>query len=663
MRVKKFLRKTLCMALAACTLTAVAYGCDDSSTSSGGSTSVVDYYTGRGVHRASIVDRNEYFVQNSATDYKVLLPADAKAYETEAAQLLVEYIEKATEAKMEIVYDDEEGISENGKYLSVGDTKLMRQSGISISYDDFGDSGYKIVTKGNVIFISGSRSPLRIGTLYAAQKFLYHTVNLRAYSQDEIKFNFNENVKMKDFNVTEIPEFDNRRISFKSVYTNGTASKWLQLSISKEDEIPDFSGHSVFTVLPPATYYAEHEDWYSHRDGLSPAEDERFNRNAQLCFSNEEMTEEFIKQLTIYFQKYPDRNFAHIGIMDSTHACSCTNCTQIQLDYGTNNAGVQCMFANKVARGVTKNIQEIWPDRQLTFEIFAYNAYFSAPASENKATGKYEPHCPEVVLDDNIMVQFTPISQVLSESILDDINQPTYNNLQAWKSVCGQISTWCYGTNFSNLLITHKDWDVFIENALTFSQNGVERYYLQACFSRYEQAWEELKLYVGSRLLWDINQDYEALAEEFIENYYGEAAGKVQEMWEVMTTYQEYANTELGMSGSLYFSLINPEKKFWHLSYVETTRKLLDEAFAALAPLKEKDPSRYQVLTTRLQRLKIENLFMQLEFHIDNYSNDHVRAAVEEFSALCSNFGIDYMDESKTMAISSFIERWRATYE
>ncbi len=662
MRVKKLLRRTLCMLLSACTLLSFACACDDSVPDDSNKPTTVSYYTGRGVHRTSIKERSDYLVQNNRTDYKILLPAEALPYEEEAAALIAEYLEKGTEAKIEIVYDDADGVTANGKYISVGDTTLMRQSGISISFDEFGNSGYKIVTKKDVIYLSGSRSPQRQGTLYAAQKFLYYTMNLRAYAQDEIKFNFADNVKMRDFDVTEIPEFDNRRISFKSVYTNGAASKWLQLSISKEDEIPDFSGHSYFTVLPPAVYYNEHPEWYSHKTGLSPDEDERFNRNAQLCFSNEEMTEEFIKQLTVFFQKYPDRNFAHIGVMDSMHACNCENCARIQLDYGTNNAGVQCMFVNKVARGVTENIQKIWPDRELTFEIFAYNSYFVPPASAD-ASGNYVPDCPEVVLDDNVMVQFTPISQVLSEAITEPANQEIYGYLQGWKSVCNQISTWCYGTNFSNLLITHKDWDTFVENALVFSQNGVERFYLQACFSQYEQAWEELKLYVGSRLLWDINQDYDALAEEFIENYYGEAAGKVQEMWDVMTTYQEYANTELKMSGSLYMSLIDPEKKFWHLSYVEATRKLLDEAFEAIAPLKETDPGRYQVYTTRLQRLKIENLFMQLEFHIGNYATEHVKASVEEFSALCSKFGITHMDESKTMPLTSFIQKWRANYE
>ena len=96
-------------------------------------------WTGRGVHEATITPRDgEYLIENGATNYKIVIPYEPTEYETMAADLLVEYFNRSTGVEICVIDDSSSSISQGGKYLSVGDTKLMRNSGISVPLDKLG---------------------------------------------------------------------------------------------------------------------------------------------------------------------------------------------------------------------------------------------------------------------------------------------------------------------------------------------------------------------------------------------------------------------------------------------------------------------------------------------------------------------------------------------
>ncbi len=664
MRVKKIFNRLLSVALCAVTMISVGAGCkndkDDSGVTDGAQTQQTEY-NGRGVHKTSVNDRADYLIQNGQSDYKIVLPVEYRQYEMEGAVFLADYIKRATGVDLEIIFDDKAEVTASGKFISIGNTKLMRNSGISVPYDEFGSSGFRIVTKKNVVYIATASSPSAQGALYGAQEFLAQTIDFRVYTLDEVKFSYTDSIRMKDFDITEIPEFDNRRLSFRSVNSNTSAAKLMRISINTDNAIP-YSGHSHFSVLPPENYEADHPDWYYHPQGKSyeQAGKNDFYRDAQLCVTNEEMIAEFIKQLALEFQRYPDANFVHLGIQDNQEFCKCENCTGAMEKYNTNAAGVSNIFMNKVARGVTEIIQSTQPNRQLTFETFAYYAVMTPPVHRDE-NGEWVPDHEEVILDDNIVIQFAPINSNANESFDHQLNDTYMTYLKNYSLVCKSISTWCYATNFRWLLITHNDWDVFKDNLLIYSQAGVDRFYNQASHNTpYTQAWEELKVYVESKLMWDVTLDYNELVAEFIENYYGDAAEQIQELYDLVTMYAEYAHSALGISGNIYFTLDN--KKYWTYSYVESYRMLLEKALIAIEPLKEIDVARYQKLYDRIVRFKVENIYMQMEYYIDNYSQEHIKAAVTEFSELCSKFNIDYMDESRTLAIQTIITKWSASY-
>ena len=654
---KNVLKKlfTICLSAFLCFS---AFGCENKGASAAGddNTSSEVLVEQHGTHTASVKPTRFYMVKNGQTDYKLLLPNEPTEYEIEAASLINEFMLQSLNVVFPVVYSNEVSDASSGKYISIGDTSLMRKSGISVGAEEYGSSGFKIVTKSDDVYISGARNTLRQGTYYGAQEFLKQTIGWKAYAADEVQFNVLNTLPLYDFDVTEIPEFDSRRLSFAKLRKSSTWLRYLRLEIYEESRL-DYSGHSHFEVLPPTKYAPLHEDWYYWQPGHS-YDDANARLYGQLCLTNEEMTEEFIRVLVEDFKANPQTNFVHLGQQDSDKMCDCDNCDAAKEKYNTNNAGLMVMFTNKVARGVTEIIQQSEPDRVIQFEMFAYLDTKEPPVKQ--VDGTYVPDCDEVIPDDNVVVQFAPLGSNVSETIDSVANQVFYDYLQGWKSLTDNISTWTYNTNFRWLVINHKNWDTALHDLRVYSKEGVKRVYNQSSNNIVSAGLFELRSYVESNLMWNISLDYQTLAKEFINGYYGVAAPYIQQMFEAMTTYYEYLHTEKSLTGDHAITLDG--SKYWSFGYVESIRQIMEKAFAAIEPLKESDPGLYDKYYWRVAGAYLENLYMQMHYYRTNYGKDYSLAAIDLFEKICNKLGLVYMDENTEKSLSSYISQWRGTY-
>lgn len=611
---------------------------------------------GNGVHTASVTPTNEYIVKNGKSDYKLLLPSEATEYEKEAADLIQEYIYASLNVTLPIVYDNEANALK-GKIISLGDTELMRSSGISVDVDSYGTSGFKIVTKNDNVYISGARNALRQGTYYGAQEFLKHTIGFEAYSFDCIDYEVLGELKLYDFDVTEIPDFDSRRVGYYNLQNDKKWARLLRNEILSEARLSWSGGsHNHLQILPPSEYYAEHPDWF----WFASEEDEATLNvgHGGLCLSNEEMIEEFINVLTEAFETNPDKNFVHLGQMDTTETCPCDNCRARQAQYNTNAAGLAVMFTNAVARGVQERISQKSPDRKLTFQLFAYNGTLAPPAKlEN---GVYVADCPEVMLDDNVIVQFTPAHRnenVQLENTSE--NKKFWGYLQGWQAVSKQISVWAYDINFKAMNLKYQNWVCLIDDMITYSNMGVRSMYLQGSVSQPVASMIEMRCYVESKLMWNLSLDYEELVKDFIEHYYGPAAEYVAEYYDVMTSYFEHLSDELGVTGSLYQNLY--EERYWSFAYVDSVRRIYENAFKSIENID--DDKLYEQYYWRVCSAYVENLFLQLEYHKSDYDENYCLNTIDLFEKICDKLGIYNMSEGDSKhLVTNYLTQWRAAY-
>lgn len=627
-------------------------GCKDTKT--GGSSGDDGAYKGKGVHEATVQPTAMMMVSNRSSDYKILLPAEPTLYEGLAGDLINEYFEKSMGITLPIEYSSESTTSV-GKYISVGDTALMRKSGISVSVDKYGESGFKIVTIGDDVYLSGARTSLRDGTYYAAQEFLKYTIGWRAYALDEVKYDKMSDLKFYNFNVTEIPEFDERSIGAKQLGDSDTYNRYLRLTVKPERRL-NYSGHSHLEVLRPKNY-VDKEGWFVFESGVDHFHEQALLKG-QLCLGKEEVREAFAAQLVKDFNERPNTNFVHLGQQDTQKVmCECDKC--MELMEGTNYAGLLVMFTNDIARRVTAEIQKTQPDRQLIFQTFAYQKSLKPPVHEEN--GVIVPDKPEVIPDDNVIIQFAPDGGH-STTALDDpnssVNRMIYNYLKGWQVLTDNISNWLYTVKFSWNIISTKSWDIAKHNMLLFSEMGVTSYYHQTQIHRHQVQMTEMRFFVESQLMWNVSLDYNDLAYEFIDNYYGPAAPAVKNMFDSMTAYYQYLFNEYGFGGGYYSEGLNDSTK-WTFEYVESIRQIMMKGFEALESIE--DPVEYQKYYWRLSYAYLENLYMQLEYYRAEYGREYTLQNADYFEQIINRYGISLMDEGSDY-LSTYIRKWRGTY-
>lgn len=649
--------RVLCAMLACLLCVGLTTSCGDTESSDGDTSTQMEEQST--THFADNEVRSDYIIKDGQANYTVVMPQKAEQYEEWAAKLLVEYYQKATGVTLRIITDNQ--AQKNGKYISVGYTTLFKSSGIAIPESEYGADGFRVVTKGNTVYISGAHSMMRRGTYYGVQEFLKYTINWRAYTRQDVFYDKKTSVPMYDFNVVEIPDFYYRRYSGLPTFDAGHEEYSLYLRYNPRNEDGDgdewldgISGHSHYEILPPSEYFAEHPDWYyvDEDPNKQPG-----GMTSQLCLTNEEMIAEFIQRTTRLFVNDSNATFIHIGQMDSSVYCKCDDCLEWIEERNTNFSGLMVWFTNQVARGVVANMQKIDPSRTLTFQMFSYLATTSAPTREvvdKNGNKSYQAHHPDVIPDDNVFVQIAPLLAKSTQTMEHVSNENFYKHFKGWGSIAN-LSTWMYGYNDSVNVIRGKMWDVITHDLRFFKETGVKRMYYQGNFTTRYLEVEEMNLWIVSRLMWDTSLNWRDLEQEFVQAYYGELSDVVQEYLDYAGTYEEKLRSKNEYYGSCYFEINKAE--FWSYSFVEGGRKICEQGMTILEEIKKRDYAAYEKYYTRFIEIYLENIYMQLDFHMDSYSKEHCRKMIEVFSDGTKKLGVTRIDKNSNTVVGA-IEDW-----
>ena len=151
----------------------------------------------------AIEDTSEYLVNGGKTDYKIVIGKDSTKTEKYAAEELQNFIEQSTTVKIPVVSDAGVSHDNNGRYISVGDTALLKaQTDITVNYSELGENGVTVNTKGNCVYIAGATE---MGTLYAVYRFLHYQVGYEAYAYDCVEVNYCQSLKLKNFAYKHVP--------------------------------------------------------------------------------------------------------------------------------------------------------------------------------------------------------------------------------------------------------------------------------------------------------------------------------------------------------------------------------------------------------------------------------------------------------------------------
>ena len=420
-----------------------------------------------------------------------------------AAKDLAAYLSEMGGARFPIRRDWDWGAGNiPGFRILIGSTSLATVEPQWVSREKVGDDGFIIRSVPGGVVIAGNNDR---GTVNGVYHFAEEVLGIHWWSMRETgpTISRRPTVAIAKLNITARPDFS-VRINWLTI-----AAKYLpEEVVARNDDWSRFqryggaggyAGHILYEMVP-AGLFNTHPEYFPLIDGerrtQHPARPEHGLHNIQRCLSNPDVVRMAIQHTRDFFEEYLDLRWASISPNDGGGYCQCAEC----MATGPRPAHAQLAFANKVA----KANEALFPNRG-----YAFLAYMGG--SLDAPEGMKAHH--------NVFPIITPITQCRTHSILSDCPSCVRKReaIKGWQKVAERMGAYTYLSG-----------GLYCTPTLEAAAEDIRFYRDHGCFSfRRENTaapgagWEML-VWVQAKLLWNADQDVEALRRRFIEGFYGE---------------------------------------------------------------------------------------------------------------------------------------------
>jgi len=436
------------------------------------------------------------------TEYVIVLPAEPAAVEQTAAKELKEHLDSVTGGDFAVVSESEADVSK--PQLVVGNSKrakeLLPQLDIAkIPYD-----GIVIKSVGKNLVLVGH--PQR-GTLYAVYSFLEDVVGVRWWTATESFIPKKPTLEVPQQNVEYAPKLIYREAFYHGAFDGVFASR-AKCNGDHAKTTSEYGGHhrffqfvhTFFLLLPPATYFEKHPEWYSEINGR------RTHEHSQLCLTNDEMRAELTKNALEILRKNPDVQFLSVSQNDGGPGyCTCEKCKAVDDEEGS-QSGTMVRFVNKVAEDIEKEFPNIW------VETLAY--------SHTRIPPKLVKPRKNVVI--RLCTHPYGFSRPMTES---ERYQPFREAIQGWSKIADNLFIWYSTANYRMYLLPNPTHRAYGPNVRFFVDHNAIGIFAEGQVPCPAGDFIRMESWVISHLLWNPSLDADKLYDEFLIGYYGPKYG------------------------------------------------------------------------------------------------------------------------------------------
>lgn len=513
-------------------------------------------------------------------DCAIAVSIDAAAPERFAAEELQRYLAHATGGSFPIV----EAADNAG--LLVGEIGRSL-----VDAPTFSEDGYLMKRVGEQVVLLGG-SPR--ATLYAVYHFLEHYVGYRWFEPGDDAIPTVSRLEVGDINDVEEPVYTFRsiidfpftveRMLKEADWVAKNRLNWTHPGVNdphtweavrgNETVLPEilkrglrllWGGHTFQTWIPNDVYFEAHPEYFGLIDGERiPQQNDR----GSLCLSNAEMQREVACNILRFVEENPGIDAIDLWMNDTVDWCDCEECRRFEgeADYerypeflrvggAAQQSRAYFTFVNNVARMIREKNPHI---------ILSPLAYARS----------YEPP-NELITESNVFVGFTNFFRTRNKYLLDPDdarNAAFVETIKRWQGHAENLFIYEY---FSYPLT----FNAFTEHLTNVADMAAEmRYYptigIRQCSSEGagEGYWRPMVMYVYGRLLWNPDQSYEAIMEDFCRHAYGEAAELMLEFWRIQEAREPFItqrDKNLAMVRQAK-TLTNDEQVLTRLTHLET---------------------------------------------------------------------------------------------
>lgn len=486
--------------------------------------------------------------QSGQSAYRIVVADDASPSTKHGAEELQKFLQEMTGAKLPIVSDRE---APGPKEIVLGNSARLKGLNLAIDFKALGKEGYVIRTTGPHLVIAGG--DLR-GTMYGVYGLLEDHLGCRWFAPGVSRIPKSTRLVLPAIDERKVPVLEYREPFTNDCFDgdwcarNRVNSSSGRLDASHGGKVRFGNGFFVHTfnhLVPPEKYFDQHPEYFSLVKG------KRLKKDTQLCCTNEDVIRLCTEGIRKAMAAQPDAFVFSVSQNDWYNQCECDKCQALAKQEDSQIAPVLALV-NRVAEAVEKE----FPDKAV--ETLAYQWTRRPPT-----TMRPRP---------NVIIRLCSIECCFSHPLGtcdSPANKAFREDLQRWAKVSNRLWVWDYVTDFANYLLPFPNQRVRNDNIQLYVKNNVTGIFEQDTYETPSSEMASLGGYLTAKFLWNPDYDENTAMNEFLEGYYGKAAGPIRKYLDLLHDYAEQKNVHV-------YIYVGPESE--HL-----TTELLTQADALWA--------------------------------------------------------------------------------
>ena len=577
-------------------------------------------------------------------NYKIVVDDNEKSLFI--AKEIVHFLRESSGISLRIVKEKRiENVE--GKYISIGKTKIAKYFGVEFDREKIGYNGFVIKTKGESVIIGGYGG---CGTIFAGYEFLAKTIGFESFNQNVHIYNKVKELPLYNFDVTERPDFEWRYYDTEwrkdmRVCRSLRFNTWKDLWMG--------GWHSFFRFLPKDEYLnnpdpsKNHPKWYSHNQRQLCLHAQGDEREKDLMI--ETLLEKFKEEI----KQFPERTLLGFTqedaweIPDSERWCRCPYCTGSKEKYGANSA-VMIQFCNilgeRLENWIKTNDEGVPHDREVRICFFAYTSTKDAPVKQDEK-GNWVPVDESVVCRDNVSVFYAPIRADWTKSFYHEKNDIAALQSDQWSVLSERLYLWLYQTNFRNYLYPYDSYRAVKDTYLFFNERNAAFVYNEGQFNQSRgTAFNDVKLYLDSQLLWNVGLDYDKLFNHYFDVVYGPAQGIMRKYFDEIIERLGEIDKAHEDAGRVYFTIA--DKKLWDKALLEKWLGYSVEALKLIKPLWKTDRKAYKRIREAVWQESVFPRYALITLYEEEYSADELKEMKASLYEDMTKLNVDCVRES-----------------
>lgn len=441
-------------------------------------------------------------VQEGKSDYQIILPNQPAPAEVTAARELQKYIKQVSNVTLPIAEPSAAGTHS----IFIGQTAQIASDLGGLNFDTLRRDEIILKTLGSNLYLTGDAPR---GTLYAVYELLEKELGIRFWSYDAETIPQTSSITLPEMDIRYAPTLFCRDAYYDIIRANPAFAAKRRNNGQVIILPPEWGGsvvidgwcHTFERYLPSKVYYEKHPEWYAERDG------KRLSGYVQLCLTNPEMRETLKNVILEHLRANPGIQILDLSQNDNQSFCQCERCSAFVKEHG-NQSDLLMDLVNYIGEAVEPE----FPD--LLIETLAY---------------QYTRQVPQSIFPrKNILIRLCSIECDFSQPLDSESNRAFADDIRSWSKIAPLLYVWNYVTNFSKYYLPHPNWKSLADDIRFLLAHNTRGLFEQGSMGPGKTAdLPEYRAYLLTKLMWNPEQDAEQITSEFLNGFYGPAAGEI----------------------------------------------------------------------------------------------------------------------------------------